>query len=100
VRQRATSLWRELGVLIDREFALEQLLRRIGERQTDWTDGRHSPAGAYARYVETLGRQVEIEAGQSVIRGRAIRIEDDGRLIVATKQGEVAARFGDLLRQV
>jgi len=100
VRQRATSLWRELGVVIDREFALEQLLRRIGERQTDWTDGRHSPAGAYARYVETLGRQVEIEAGQSVIRGRAIRIEDDGRLIVATKQGEVAARFGDLLRQV
>lgn len=99
VQQIATSLWRELGHPLDRERVLATLLEHIGRRQTEMTHGQRSPAGEYARHVETLGRQVEIEAGNGITRGRAVRVEDDGSLIVATEQGEVAARFGDLIRQ-
>lgn len=100
VQQRATSLWREFGIPLDRERILASLLRRVGERQNELARGQRSPAGEYARHVETLGKQVEIEAGQGVVCGRATRVQEDGSLIVATGQGEVAARFGDLARQV
>ncbi|MGQ9903742.1 MAG: biotin--[acetyl-CoA-carboxylase] ligase [Anaerolineae bacterium] len=100
VRQRATSLRREFGIAFDRERILASLLRRVGERQSALSREQRSPAKEYARHVETLGKDVEIETGQGLIRGRAARIADDGSLIVATDQGEVAARFGDLVRQV
>ena len=100
VRQRATSLQREFGVAFDRERVLASLLRRVGERQSALSREQRSPAREYARHVETLGKDVEIETGQGLIRGRAARVADDGSLIIATDQGDVAARFGDLVRQI
>ncbi len=100
VQQRATSLCRELGHPLDRERVLATLLQHVGERQVELARGQRSPASEYARHVETLDKQVEIDTGSGIVCGRAIRIDDDGSLIVATDRGEVAARFGDLARQV
>ncbi len=100
VQQRATSLRRELGHPLDREHILTSLLKHLDERQIELSLGQRNPTGEYARRVETLGKQVEIDTGAGGVRGRAVRIADDGSLIVATDQGEIAARFGDLVRQV
>ena len=100
VQQRATSLRQTFGARFDRERVLSSLLSRLDERYTALIRARRSPADEYARHVETLGQQVEIDTGSGIICGIAARVEDDGSLIVVTERGEVAVRFGTLVRQI
>ncbi|MCL4504537.1 MAG: biotin--[acetyl-CoA-carboxylase] ligase [Chloroflexi bacterium] len=105
VRERATSLINELRDLCgdeqadvyDREDVLQRLLARFGERYDRLMSARASPALEYAAHVETLGRDVRVSSGSEIISGRALRIGDDGALIVQTDQGERRVGFGDVL---
>ncbi|MCS7060928.1 MAG: biotin--[acetyl-CoA-carboxylase] ligase [Anaerolineae bacterium] len=99
VRARATSLLLELGVALDREQALDCLLRHVAKRYAALVQSRRSPAQEYARYVETLGKRVEIESGSQLVRGTANRVAEDGSLIVTTEHGQIVVRAGQLIRQ-
>jgi BirA family biotin operon repressor/biotin-[acetyl-CoA-carboxylase] ligase len=114
VRARATSLaneyanevnelkrineWNEL-VVFDREDILQQVLARFGERYDALLRTRQSPAGEYAQYVETLGREVRIDVGGEgeIVAGRALRIDPDGALIVQTPSGEQRVGAGEVM---
>lgn len=95
VQARATSLASELGFPLDREDVLSRLLMHLGARYDRLVQTRTSPAAEYARYVEKLGLPVRIDTGSEMINGQALRIEEDGALIVQTTSGERRVGFGE-----
>jgi BirA family biotin operon repressor/biotin-[acetyl-CoA-carboxylase] ligase len=96
VQSRATSLAREFGFELDREDVLRRLLVYLGARYEALMQTNASPAAEYARHLSTLGREVRVNAGREMIIGRAIRIEDNGALIVQTPSGERRVGFGEI----
>lgn len=92
VRSRATSLRQEFGHDFDRQVVLDSLLARFGERYAALLAHRCSPAGEYARHVETLGRRVSIDTGNAVITGIAQSVNPDGSLVVFTDLGQRVVR--------
>jgi BirA family biotin operon repressor/biotin-[acetyl-CoA-carboxylase] ligase len=98
VRARATSL-REAWAAqepLDRSVVLARVLARFGKRYTNLLTQRTSPAREYAQALETLGREVRVDTGNGIVSGRALRIMEDGALIVLTADGEQRIGFGDI----
>jgi len=83
-----------LGVEVDREAALRALLDAFAARYAALPA---SPVADYARYLDTLGKRVCLNVGDEIIEGQALRVEDDGALVVETDSGERWVRFGDVL---
>ena len=96
VQSRATSLAHELGHDLDREDVLQRLLAHLGARYERLMQTHTSPAAEYARHISTLGREVRINTGHEIITGRAVRIEDNGALIVQTPTREWRVGFGEV----
>lgn len=96
VKARAISLHQVLGQEVDREIVLAQLLAALGARY-----GRlpASPLADYVHHLDTLGRRVCVQAGDALVEGDAVRVEDDGALVVMTPDGERVVRFGDVVNE-
>ncbi len=94
VRARATSLREEFGVAFDREVVLASLLNAFAVR---WSELPASPTAGYASHLETLGKRVRLTVGDETVEGEAMRVEDDGALVVHTASGERIVRFGDVV---
>lgn len=98
----ATSLALEGVEAPDRTVVLREVLRVFGVLYDAWTAAAGDPgsglADAYTARCSTVGKQVRVEVptGEPV-RGRAARVDRDGRLIVATASGEVAVSAGDVV---
>ena len=97
VRGRATSLAEVCGRPFDREAVFTQLRAALDRRYTHMLQNSHSPATEYARHVETLGRTVQLKTGDEVVSGIALRVEEDGALVLQTPSGERVIRFGDVV---
>lgn len=97
VRGRATSLAKVCSQPFDREIVFTQLRAALDRRYTYMLQSGHSPAAEYARHVETLGRSVQLKAGDEVVSGVALRVEEDGALVLQTPVGERVIRFGDVV---
>lgn len=97
VRGRATSLAQVCGQRFDREAVLTTLLAALDRRYAEMQQHGRSPAAEYARHVETLGRSVQLKTGNEFVTGVALRVEDDGALVVRTDAGERVIRFGDVV---
>lgn len=93
VRQRATSLREAFGREFDREAVLQSLLRLFSDRYEALPA---SPVADYVRALGTLGKRVRLSAGEEIVEGEAVRVEEDGALVVATENGESVVRFGDV----
>jgi len=96
----ATSLAIE-GHDVDRTDLLLAFLAALERHVAAWSAGRIADAGLRAAYVEgssTLGRdvQVDIPSGETV-SGRAIDIDEGGRLVVETSAGNTAVAAGDVI---
>jgi len=97
----ATSLLLEGVESADRTVVLREFLRVFAALYDAWLaasgDARSGLADAYTSRCATLGRDVRIEVPVGgPVEGRAVRIDDDGRLVVATGGGEVAVGAGDV----
>jgi BirA family biotin operon repressor/biotin-[acetyl-CoA-carboxylase] ligase len=97
VQARAISLREGAGRDLIREHVLMSLLERFGRRYDDLMRHRRSPAAEYASHLETLGQRVTVQAGDARIEGIALRVQDDGALIVQTEAGERAVAWGELV---
>jgi BirA family biotin operon repressor/biotin-[acetyl-CoA-carboxylase] ligase len=97
VQARAISLRDVLGRDLIREHVLASLLENFGRRYEDLMRHRRSPAAEYASHLETLGQRVTVQAGEARIEGIALRVQDDGALIVQTEAGERAIAWGELV---
>ncbi|UZJ25507.1 biotin--[acetyl-CoA-carboxylase] ligase [Rhodococcus antarcticus] len=88
----ATSLTLAGAALTDRDPLLRALLRELGDREREWRAGGGDPAAGlaqdYRARCSTLGQDVRVvlpHGGE--LLGRAVRIDDDGRLVVRDGSG-------------
>ena len=95
----ASSLLVARGQAPRREAVLVCVLDRLGELLDTWT--YEAPAALLTAYRErcvTLGRRVraDLPGGQS-LEGTAVRVSDDGSLVVAADGGERVISAGDVV---
>jgi BirA family biotin operon repressor/biotin-[acetyl-CoA-carboxylase] ligase len=90
--QAATSLALCGADEIDRGLLLAEILRRLDARIAQWTDvgGDAEACGlasAYRDSCATIGQDVAVSTLDSVVRGRAVGIDDSGRLVLEVGGG-------------
>lgn len=98
----ATSLALEGAACTDRDPLLRAVLRRLSVRLDAWTaaggDPREGLAADYRARCGTLGRAVRVDVpGGTAVEGRAMDVDDAGRLVVQTASGTVALAAGDVV---
>jgi BirA family biotin operon repressor/biotin-[acetyl-CoA-carboxylase] ligase len=86
---------------VGRDDLLVGILSRIDARVAQWSDvgGDAEACGLAAAYRDlcaTLGLDVAITTGQSVVRGRAVAIDDSGRLVIDVDGVQRAMSAGDV----
>lgn len=82
-------------LLTDYLQALDGLLAGLAEKGDAVSSGLH--AAATARCV-TLGRDVRVSLpGDRILEGRALRLDEDGRLVVDADTGEQTVSAGDVV---
>jgi BirA family transcriptional regulator, biotin operon repressor / biotin---[acetyl-CoA-carboxylase] ligase len=96
----ATSCAEEAGRAVDRAEVLVALLEALESRYATALapGGREATLGAYRSNSATLGRRVRVDLMTgSPVEGRASRVADDGRLVVADDAGtEHLLHVGDV----
>ena len=101
-RDDTTSLDLETVDPTDRTRLLSHLLERVGHWYTVWQDADGDPrasglASAYRARCHTVGRQVTVSLPDgSALRGRAVDVDDIGRLCVDTGTVTVPVAAGDV----
>jgi BirA family biotin operon repressor/biotin-[acetyl-CoA-carboxylase] ligase len=98
----ATSLALEPGATPDRTHLLVELLRSLREAYDAWqaggADGTTRLRSSYAAACVTIGRDVRVDLpGGRVLTGRATGIDQAGRLVVLTGDGETVVGAGDVV---
>ncbi len=95
----ATSVHEATGRPVDRTDLLAALVREVVGQLEDWraSDGTALHA-AYVRACGTIGRDVRVElpSGDPLV-GRAVGVDDQGRLLVDGPGGQVALSVGDVV---
>jgi len=86
----------------ERDGVLDALLASLDHRYRAWRrasgDPRAGLASAYRGVCETLGLEVRAELpGRAAVEGRAIDVDDLGRLVIRTLSGEEAVGAGDIV---
>ena len=96
---RATSVRRAAGVTLEPEALLDIVLEEIERRRPllDDAEGRAHLREEYRRALDTLGRRVRVDHASTRQEGVARDVDDAGRLVVATDDGEVAVAAGDVV---
>ncbi|MBA2281221.1 MAG: biotin--[acetyl-CoA-carboxylase] ligase [Acidimicrobiia bacterium] len=84
---RLVALNHLTGAPVDRDAVLAAFLERLGERY-DEAEPRGVLLDAWRARSATLGRHVRIELGADDVEGVAVDIDDAGRLVVQTDDGE------------
>jgi BirA family transcriptional regulator, biotin operon repressor / biotin---[acetyl-CoA-carboxylase] ligase len=100
--ETATSLLLAGAGAVDRSVLLVEILRRLDARYAQWSDcgGDAAACGLAAAYrsaCTTLGRGVHVRlAGDEVVEGTAVDVDDLGRLLVRTASGDQPIGAGDV----
>ena len=94
-----TSLEADTGSPVDRRVLLHALLAALGERRAglEAAAGRRALAEEGRRRCATLGQQVRVTLEGEEITGRAVAIDDAGRLVVETPAGSRRVTAGDVV---
>lgn len=85
---------------VSRDAVLDALLARLERRYAAWRadPGAGDLADAYRTACETLGLDVRAELpGGAVLIGRALSVDDAGRLVIGTATGRRAVGAGDVV---
>ncbi len=95
LRGRATSLSIELGTKCDRIAFAKELLRQF-EKHYDRliSEGFNGIRREWEDLSLSLGRRVEACSEDETITGMAVRLDDDGGLLIRTDTGIVRKKFG------
>jgi BirA family biotin operon repressor/biotin-[acetyl-CoA-carboxylase] ligase len=96
----ATSLTLAGAAVSDRESLLRAVLRAIGARYAEWQSSPDDSAlaSAYTDRCRTIESDVTVTMPDgSTLSGPAARVDEHGRLVVVTDDGEHAVRSGDVM---
>jgi BirA family biotin operon repressor/biotin-[acetyl-CoA-carboxylase] ligase len=96
----ATSL-SLVGGSTNREILAKELLRAVSRRYVEWRDTQGSAAsvlGSYRELCGTIDREVSVQLpGGDVVTGFARSVDDEGRLVVHSKDEMRAFSAGDVV---
>jgi BirA family biotin operon repressor/biotin-[acetyl-CoA-carboxylase] ligase len=92
----ATSLALVADAPVDRSELLQALCEELGGRYDDLVAGADLREQYLARCV-TLGQQVRVALPGGEVTGEAVDIDDGGRLVVHTAEGEERLGAGDVV---
>jgi BirA family biotin operon repressor/biotin-[acetyl-CoA-carboxylase] ligase len=82
----------------DRDPLLRAILRELATRHEEFQSGEAAVRETYRELCSTLGRQVRVELPDGlVLVGEATDIEEAGRLVVRTSDGEHLLSAGDVV---
>lgn len=102
--ETATSLMIENAAFTDREPLLRAVLREFDRWYAEWQGAGGDPersglGAAYRAVCATLGRDVRVELpGERAMSGVAYGVDDSGRLLLRTREGdERAVSAGDVV---
>jgi BirA family biotin operon repressor/biotin-[acetyl-CoA-carboxylase] ligase len=97
LQETATSLSAELKHEIDRVSLLARTLRELEGLYFLLQSGQFGAVfRAWAEKVATVGKRVEVRGPNGLVEGKALRVEGDGALILATDGGEQRVLAGDV----
>ena len=92
--ESASSIFLELGLTIDRNELLPEILRQFADNFAEWEAGRDFIA-EYESSSSTIHREVKaIAPDGSETTGSALGVDQSGALLLS---GEQTIRVGDLL---
>jgi BirA family biotin operon repressor/biotin-[acetyl-CoA-carboxylase] ligase len=97
-----TSLSRVTGATVDRAPVLLAFLRAVERRYRTWTAALGDPVSSglardYLAWSSTVGSDVVVSLPDgSTLEGTAQAVDWDGRLVVATPEGQVELASGDV----
>ncbi len=97
----ATSLALVTGARVDRSVLLAALIEELGACYDSWHSGADLRP-AYLELCRTVGQEVQVTVpGESApgggVRGRATDVDEGGRLVVRTGDGEERLGAGDVV---
>jgi BirA family biotin operon repressor/biotin-[acetyl-CoA-carboxylase] ligase len=96
----ATSLFLETGKCFDRTLVLAAILQQMESMYPLITSGRSSDIiNQWQEHTTMFGNEVTINQDGRLLRGTALRLAEDGGLIIATQNGEVKVLAGDVSLQ-
>ena len=89
------------GVAPDRTELLSEILQAFGSRYESWLHASgdaeaSSCATAYRNVSATLGVDVTVETSAATLRGRAIDVDESGRLVLDSEGQRVVVAAGDV----
>jgi hypothetical protein len=85
---------------VSRDDVLDSLMSRLAERYRAWRGNPSAPelATAYRARCDTIGREIQAHLpGGETLTGRAIEIDDAGRLVIETEGRTRAIGAGEVV---
>jgi len=94
-----TSLAIEAAECTDRDPLLRAVLRTLGEVYRGWQHDRTGLRTAYEQVCDTIGQDVRAQLpGGGTLCGVATGLDDFGRLVIRTDNGDIPVSAGDISR--
>jgi BirA family transcriptional regulator, biotin operon repressor / biotin---[acetyl-CoA-carboxylase] ligase len=94
-----TSLAAEAAECTDRDPILRAVLRTLGDLYRVWQHDGQPVRQAYEQVCDTVGREVRVQLpGGRTLTGTATGLDDSGRLVVRTDNGDIPVSAGDVTR--
>ena len=95
----AVSLTTEGAECTDRDPLLRAILRTLADRYAEWSGDPGRVRPAYEAVCDTIGREVRVQLPDSgALAGTATGLDEAGRLVVRTTDGDVPVSAGDVTR--
>lgn len=94
ITDKAGALTDEL--IVSRNKVIGLLINYFFDMYQDYQDGRYIPQ--YREKVVGIGQYVELKRGQINLTGTIKAIDDDGRLVLDTKEGMVYVNSGEITK--
>jgi BirA family biotin operon repressor/biotin-[acetyl-CoA-carboxylase] ligase len=96
VRARACSLHEVAAGSVSRDDVLLRLADMVERRSVRFLDAPQEILAEYRAHLATIGAVVSVVIDGRQLDGRALRVEDDGALVVQAGGEEHVVRYGDL----
>jgi BirA family biotin operon repressor/biotin-[acetyl-CoA-carboxylase] ligase len=95
----AASLATEAAGCTDRDPVLRAVLRGLGDLYRGWDGDPARIRSEYEAACDTIGREVRVQLPDgTALTGTATGLDDTGRLVVRTAEGDRAVSAGDVTR--
>lgn len=98
LKNKAISLKIAKGKMVSRLQILVDILENIEKRYIEYPDNKSEIIKDYSQLCCNLGKMINVETQTGIIKGKALKIEESGCLILKDKHGElIKISSGDII---